>query len=681
MQKVLEVGVILSAVDRMTKVINAATNNAVSKLGNMQTKADAVARSAFAVGRDMGQIGLATAAALAYPIKAAADFESGMANVRKVVDGLQDSAALAQMGKDVRVLSRELPITQRELLELVAAGGRMGVPKAELMEYTRLVAKMGIAFDAPAAEIGEQMGKLAETFKIPINRIGQLADVINYLDDNAIAKGPDIINVMRRVAGTAQQVGLSAPRVAALASTFLTLGSTAETAATASNALIRELSIATIQPGRFQDGLASLGLQAATLQKQMTIDPQATILSVLERINKLPKSQQVQVTTQLFGKEYGDDISRLAQGMGTYRKQLELLNNPKLNGSVQREFAIRSQTANAQAQLFKNQLNELAIVVGSALLPMLNRALTAIRPVVQRFAEWAERNPDLIAKIGMVVAGISAISLAGSGIAFMVGGIAKAFSLLSGAFSFAVRAGGFLVKVFNVIRIIAAVVGGTTIAIVAGIALAAYLIYRYWGNIVAFFKNLWERVKVIFSGVWEWLKNFFTNFTLVGLIIKHWGDIKAVLSVFYDAGKNIVLAIWEGIKSLAMKPVEAIKAIVSKVRDFLPFSPAKTGPLRDLHRVRIVETIAATMRPGPMVDAMQNVTGTAFGGGPRRSSGGGYGLAGASTGGGIVLNFSPTINAGPGTDKDAIIETMRQYMPEFLRLVESAMDRKKRTKF
>ena len=56
-------------------------------------------------------------------------------------------------------------------------------------------------------------------------------------------------------------------------------------------------------------------------------------------------------------------------------------------------------------------------------------------------------------------------------------------------------------------------------------------------------------------------------------------------SKFFDAGKNIVQSIANGIKNSISMVTNAIDNVVSKVRDFLPFSPAKTGPLSDLHRL------------------------------------------------------------------------------------------------
>lgn len=43
---------------------------------------------------------------------------------------------------------------------------------------------------------------------------------------------------------------------------------------------------------------------------------------------------------------------------------------------------------------------------------------------------------------------------------------------------------------------------------------------------------------------------------------------------------------------------------MQKIRNFLPFSPAKEGPLSDLHRVKLIETIAQTITPTPLLERM-----------------------------------------------------------------------------
>lgn len=80
----------------------------------------------------------------------------------------------------------------------MTAAARMGVPTAELGNFVELTSEMADAFDAVPDQIAESMGKIANNLKIPITEIRGMADAINYLDDNAISKGGDIIGFLNR---------------------------------------------------------------------------------------------------------------------------------------------------------------------------------------------------------------------------------------------------------------------------------------------------------------------------------------------------------------------------------------------------------------------------------------------------------------------------------------------------
>lgn len=58
--------------------------------------------------------------------------------------------------------------------------------------------------------------------------------------------------------------------------------------------------------------------------------------------------------------------------------------------------------------------------------------------------------------------------------------------------------------------------------------------------------------------------------------------LKGLPGVFFDSGVAIINGIVDGIKTLINKPAELIKGALGKVRDLLPFSDAKEGPLSDL---------------------------------------------------------------------------------------------------
>jgi len=141
--------------------------------------------------------------------------------------------------------------------------------------------------------------------------------------------------------------------------------------------------------------------------------------------------------------------------------------------------------------------------------------------------------------------------------------------------------------------------------IVAGIVAAAIGIYLLVKN--------WQKVKDGIASVWNWLKENWKKLLQVFLYVNPltapiMALRKLVQYVFgidlFQAGRKIIESLWNGISSFAMKPVEAVKGIVQKIRNLLPFSPAKEGPLRELHRIKLIETIAEAIKPTPLVTAM-----------------------------------------------------------------------------
>jgi hypothetical protein len=275
--------------------------------------------------------------------------------------------------------------------------------------------------------------------------------------------------------------------------------------------------------------------------------------------------------------------------------------------------------------------------------------------------------------------------------------------------------------------------------IVAGavaLGAAAYLVIKHWDKVKAWFVGLWnwfkgllnktpdwvlalvlpgtlaikhwDKVKAWFAGLWTWLKGIFAKgrpflelamLGPVGIIIKHWDKIKPAFTAlwawlkgmgkkFKDAGLNIVKAIWEGMMGAASKPVEAIKSIVAKVRRFLPFSPAKEGPLRDIHRIRLVETIAGSIKADPLVSAMRNVMGQAVGAlglaaAPMAAAAGVPVLHPTQPPLRIELTYAPTIKidgAAPANLEAQLRELLAKDRDEMLRQLQRAMETRERTK-
>lgn len=489
---------------------------AQSRLSNVQNRMAANdARRQELGGKLRGAattFGVIAASTLA-PVRMAVEFENAMLGVAKQVEGARDSGGeLTQvyfdMAKQIRHMGREIPISTNSLADMVAAGARMGVAKGELIDFTRTAAMMADAFDLPAAALADDMGKIAGLFQIPIPKIADLADAINYLDDNAQSKGGDIIDVMRRIGGMAQTLKMPAKEAAALGSTFLTLGSSAEVAGTASNAVLRILGAATAQSKKIRAGMASIGLDPAAVQKSMSKDATGTILSLLDKLNALSDEQRMVASTRIFGAEYGDDIAKLSTGADKYREQLALVNGEMAKGSVAKEFNARLKTSGAQWQLTKNRMVDVASVIGGTLLPAINSLMTSAAPMVEGFANFTQATPKLVKGVIGAALGMSALRVATLGLGYaltlaktpvlsVMGYIARwrARSAIAGMKDIA----GGAVRAASPLRAvgaaIAAIGGGPITLAVAALTVGALVVRKYWQPIAAFITGTFQGIR------------------------------------------------------------------------------------------------------------------------------------------------------------------------------------------
>lgn len=388
-------------------------------------------------GATTSAAGLAMGAPVMAAVKSYASMEDAMKGVAKQVNGLQDdngnrTKQFYDMQAAIKAASEQLPMENGAIdyAALVEGGARMGVTnqedpfedqKRDLLAFASTAAKAATAFELPADELAEGLGKIASLYKVPTRNIEQLGDALNYLDDNAMSKGADIIDVLQRMGGVADR--LDYRKAAALGSTFLSLGAAPEIAASASNAMVRELSIATMQSKRFFEGMDLLKLNPAEIEKQMTTDAIGTIQRVLEKVNNLPQDKRLSAMTMLFGKEFGDDAAKLANNLPELRRQLQLTAGKDANGSMQKESDINKDSLSAQWMLVKTGAQNAFSSLGETLRQPLMDIMGYVKSVTGALRSWIETNPQLAGTLMKVAAVIAAITIGLGTLAIVVAAV------------------------------------------------------------------------------------------------------------------------------------------------------------------------------------------------------------------------------------------------------------------
>lgn len=586
-------GIAISSASRATEQINQRTAQYNHQLAEQQRRLDAVnqAQARYSRAKETGEkmmsggmktaaVGAATLVPVAAAVKSYSSLEDAMKGVAKQVNGLRDDSGnrtpqYEEMQRAIMDASEKLPMANGavDYAALVEGGARMGVAnsddpwqkqKADLLSFASMAAKASVAFELPADQLSESLGKIAGLYKIPTQNIEQLGDAINYLDDNAKSKGSDIIDVLQRVGGLASQ--LDYKQAAALGSTFLTLGTPAEVAASATNAMVRELSIATVQGKNFMQGLDALGLSAEKVQKSMSVDAMGTIISVLEASKKLAPDQQVANLTQIFGKEFGDDAQKLANNLPELRRQIELTQGAAAKGSMNRESDINKASLSAQWQLTKTGAVNAFSSAGETLRDPLMDIMLTVSKVVGSVRRWVEANPALVGSIMKVTAAIGALLVVMGGLMLSIGAVLGPMALVRLSFTSLAGEGGIARLTGGVMRLGGAfqwlagspmqallsagrMVFGPLITLLAGISAPVWGLIALFAAVAVAVIKFWQPIKAFFSG-------FFTGL-MAGLqpITQSFNAVFAPLAPIFNSIGNAISGVWEWFTKL-LEPIQ-----------------------------------------------------------------------------------------------------------------------------
>jgi len=445
------------------------------------------------------------------PIAQAMSFESAMADVKKVVD-FDTPDGFEKMGRDIEELSRRLPMVPTDIAKIVAAAGQAGIAGNELTRFAEEAAKMGVAFDTTAEDAGQTMATWRTAFRMGQDDVVVLADKINYLGNTGSASVQKISAVVNRIGALGEVAGLGSGPLAALGATVAGMGIESEVSATGIKNMLLTLSSGEAATARQVRSFEKLGLKASDMGKAMQDDAGGAILQVLEKLKQLPKAEQAATMTQLFGRESIGAIAPLLTNLDLLKDNFgKVADAQKYGGSMNAEYAARAGTAENGLVLLKNSANVLSQRLGETLLPTVKELAARVARVADRLADWVTKNPQLVATIGKLAIGGTALAAAIGGL-LVAGGVGamaltqmhKAVLLLSGGGSIKQLVGQVLSlggRVFpmllNAGRMLLPMLGGISLpvlAIGAAVAVVAALVWKYWQPIKAFMIGVWQGV-------------------------------------------------------------------------------------------------------------------------------------------------------------------------------------------
>lgn len=215
----------------------------------------------------------ALVAGLSVATRDAVLFESGMADVRKVVDGLDSPPALKEMSTEIISLSQRLPMAAEGFSQIYAAAGQSGIAKKEIKDFAITVTNVATAFDMTAEQAGTSLAQIKTSLGLTIPELSKLADAMNFVENSTGATASGLVDFMTRAGAFGQLAGLNAKETLAFGAAMTQAGVQSEIAATSFNNMVRALSRGPAMTERQIDALVKLGYSlknAAEIEKDLS---------------------------------------------------------------------------------------------------------------------------------------------------------------------------------------------------------------------------------------------------------------------------------------------------------------------------------------------------------------------------------------------------------------------------
>ncbi len=445
-------------------------------------------RASRVAGTVVAGVGTAITGALALATKEAVEFESAFAGIRKTVDATEEE--FAAMREEIVQLSTEVPITASELAKIGEIAGQLGIEKENIVGFTKTIADLANTTDIAGESGALMVAQFANITGTPEERIRSIANALVDLGNNSATTENAILQMGQRIAGAGTLAGLSEGEILGLSASLASVGIRAELGGTALSRFVNDMNSAAKSGGDALKNYARIaGESADVFQKRFLEDPAGAIelfVRGLARIEQEGGDVAAEIASLGFkGQRMIDVLGRMtlasdgmAESLARGRTAFEDLKTTALDEEAQKRY----ETTAAQLQIMKNTIKSLAIVIGDALLPPLNKALELIGPLVIQMRDWAKAHPELTEKLVILAAIVGGLMLALAPLLFALPGLIFLFGGVSSVLSSGVIAGivGFTASVAPAVLAV-----GVLVFALGGLVVAVGKVAAAWGEAAA----------------------------------------------------------------------------------------------------------------------------------------------------------------------------------------------------
>jgi TP901 family phage tail tape measure protein len=504
-------------------------------------------------GKKMSVFSAAYAGALGLAVKSAIDFESAFAGVEKTVDATEEE--LNALKKGIRDMAKEIPASTTEISKVAEAAGQLGIETDSILSFTRTMIDLGETTNLSAEEAATTLARFANVTKMSQKDFDKLGATIVDLGNNFATTEAEIAQMGMNLASAGTQIGMSQSDIMALATALSSVGLEAQAGGTAFSKVMIEMQLAAeTGSDKLNDFAKVAGMSADEFAKAFKKDATGALMSFIDGLSKSGEQGKsaIKVLDDMKIKEtrLRDALLRSSNASDIFSEAIKIGSGAwEDNIALTEEAEKRYKTAEANMQIFKNTINELAISFGEIVLPYVTKFIDKLKGVVEWLDKLSPTMKNAILIIGGIIAAIGPLLI-------VLGSITKAISGIISIITFLI-ANPLVLIIGAIVAVIAIFVlfGDKIKEVMDGVFEKITSVFDniknffegsvflgIFAGVIQNFENILKAVKRIFSGIIDFIKGVFT------------GDWKKA----WNGVKNIFGGIFDGLLALAKAPLNLI---------------------------------------------------------------------------------------------------------------------------
>ena len=397
-----------SKLSRMEKITAQSATSISSDVARIGAKWEQVGAKMEQTGKKMADLGdnltrsvtLPMVSAGAYAGKMAVDFDTALANVRKVSD--MTGAELERLAQSALEMSKTQPVDAETILNVEALGSQLGIANENLESFAKTVTGLDIATNMDAETAATEMARFANIVGMADEEFGNYGSTLVAIGNNMATTESEVSQMAMRFASAGAQAGLSEAQILGMSAAMSSLGIKAEMGGSALSQVFVAISKAVSKGGDDVEAFAArAGMSAEEFRSAWQDDAAGAFNALIEGIGRASASGEDMnlIMAELgFTQIRNSDVMRRLAGSteAVTGKQSVLASALKLstdaweqNTALQAEVDQRNESMASRLQVLKNKLDDIAITVGRPLVDALIGALESLDPLISSVADAA----------------------------------------------------------------------------------------------------------------------------------------------------------------------------------------------------------------------------------------------------------------------------------------------------